>query len=377
MTNLGPARPESGPSQAPVQDDDAETHLSMCPSILLVCGYRPKGRTLSFLDSPSTQTVSPLCINRASISVQGPPLRAVPVASCLHQGRGDSPCSIKGSRHPCSQLPRRLAYIGPVLSTVVWTQASGQLGKEQNIRCAEDLFSRYGVVLGQPHSTSLSRACSVDAELPGVLPAHEGGSTETAWAYGIRSRSHAAWFDSYETTSALASRPSPEMDMATRHVLVSVTPFCNQTFGLWSDLTFLQAGVPLGQVSRHVVVSTDASAMGWGAMCNGHAAAGLWDPTAVAHQLPRVASSMACSAPLQNVATRQACAGLNGQHCDCCVHQLPSLRSRRISPAISSFGVRSIWGRFAPFMSQVSSIVQPMSSHVSPPFRENGNSTPR
>ncbi len=119
MTNLGPARPESGPSQAPVQDDDAETHLSMCPSILLVCGYRPKGCILSFLDSPSTQTVSPLCINRASISVQGPPLRAVPVASCLHQGRGDSPCSIKGSRHPCSQLPRRLAYIGPVLSTVV------------------------------------------------------------------------------------------------------------------------------------------------------------------------------------------------------------------------------------------------------------------
>ncbi len=57
---------------------------------------------------------------------------------------------------------------------------------------------------------------------------------------------------------------------------VSVTPSCRQTFGPWSDLAFLRAGVPLGQVSRHVVVSTDASAMGWGAMCNGHAAAGLW-----------------------------------------------------------------------------------------------------
>ncbi len=57
---------------------------------------------------------------------------------------------------------------------------------------------------------------------------------------------------------------------------VSVTPSCRQTFGPWSDLAFLWAGVPLGQVSRHVVVSTDASAMGWGAMCNGHAAAGLW-----------------------------------------------------------------------------------------------------
>ncbi len=42
------------------------------------------------------------------------------------------------------------------------------------------------------------------------------------------------------------------------------------------------------------------------------------------------------------------------------------------SHAISSFGVRSIWGRFAPFMSQASSIVQPTSSDVSPPLRKNG-----
>ncbi len=57
---------------------------------------------------------------------------------------------------------------------------------------------------------------------------------------------------------------------------VSVTPSCRHTFSPWSDLAFLQAGVPLAQVSRHVVVSTDASTTGWGAMCNGHAAAGLW-----------------------------------------------------------------------------------------------------
>ncbi len=57
---------------------------------------------------------------------------------------------------------------------------------------------------------------------------------------------------------------------------VSVTPSCRHTFSPWSDLAFLRAGVPLAQVSRHVVVSTDASTTGWGAMCNGHAAAGLW-----------------------------------------------------------------------------------------------------
>ncbi len=84
-------------------------------------------------------------------------------------------------RHSRSQLPGRLAHTCPVSSTVVGTQghcaqspqlvgASGQLGKEQTLPCAEDLFSRHGVGLGQPHSTSLNRTCSVDAELPGVFP---------------------------------------------------------------------------------------------------------------------------------------------------------------------------------------------------------------
>ncbi len=50
---------------------------------------------------------------------------------------------------------------------------------------------------------------------------------------------------------------------------VQVTPACRQTFTPWSDLSFLRAGVPLEQVSRHAVVYTDASAKGWGATFNG------------------------------------------------------------------------------------------------------------
>ncbi len=46
-------------------------------------------------------------------------------------------------------------------------------------------------------------------------------------------------------------------------------------------------------------------------------------PAAVAYQLPRVAGSMACSAPLQNAATREAYTGPLGQHCDRCAHQPP------------------------------------------------------
>ncbi len=66
-------------------------------------------------------------------------------------------------------------------------------------------------------NTSLIRVCSVDADLPGVFPAQEGGPTETLsvapGAYGIRSCCHAARTASYETASALASRPGPEMGM--------------------------------------------------------------------------------------------------------------------------------------------------------------------
>ncbi len=96
--------------------------------------------------------------------------------------------------------------------------ALGQLGKEQTLPCTEDLFSRQGVGIGQPHSTSLIRACSVDAELPRVFPAQEGGSIEAPGAYGIRSRCDATRTASYETASALTSRPGPEMGMATRYV---------------------------------------------------------------------------------------------------------------------------------------------------------------
>ncbi len=57
---------------------------------------------------------------------------------------------------------------------------------------------------------------------------------------------------------------------------VGITQQCRHSLSPWTDLAFLRAGVPLEQVSRHTVVTTDASSMGWGATCNGQAASGLW-----------------------------------------------------------------------------------------------------
>ncbi|XP_073807549.1 uncharacterized protein [Danio rerio] len=55
---------------------------------------------------------------------------------------------------------------------------------------------------------------------------------------------------------------------------VSVTALCCRALSPWNDPSFLQAGEPLEQASSHVVVSTDASNTGWGAVCRRHAAKG-------------------------------------------------------------------------------------------------------
>ncbi len=213
--------------------------------------------------------------------------------------------------------------------------ASGQLGKEQSLPCAEDLFSRHGVGLGQPHSTSLSGACSVDAELPGVFPAQESGSTETLseapGAYGIRSRCHAAQIASYETASALASRPGPEMGMATRHVpglshpiLPSdLRPVVGSCFspGRSSPSASLQSYCCINRCLCHGLGSHVQRACSCRALDRA--------PTTVACQLPRVASSMACSAPLQNAATRQACT--DNTATVAYINHQGGLRSRRMS----------------------------------------------
>ncbi len=100
----------------------------------LVCSDRPEGRLHSCFDPSVTQTVPMVCVRGSGMVVQGPPPRALPVSPCLYPAMGS------GRQGP--QLPRRLAYLGPIQRAVVRSQglgasapqpvgASGQLRKEQ------------------------------------------------------------------------------------------------------------------------------------------------------------------------------------------------------------------------------------------------------
>ncbi len=307
-TDLGSASFEPCTSQAAVQNVDAETHFRVRPSPRLVCSDRPEGCVLSCLDPPATQAIPAIRVRGSGISVQGPALRAVPVASCLHQSRGGGPCSPERTRGAHPQLPRRLAHTCTVSRAVARTQGpgaqapqpvgpSGQLGKEQTRANTEDLFSRHGVGFGQPDSTPHPGTCSVGAELPQDFIRQDGGPTETLseapGAYGCSCGDSAARSAPYETASALAPWPNPEVGVGTR-------------YSPGSDYTGLPQN--LQPVVRSLVPS-GRSAPGAGIQaCGGiHGCLGHWlgshvqrarsvrgldgSPTALAYQLPRAAGS--------------------------------------------------------------------------------------
>ncbi|KAL0147528.1 hypothetical protein M9458_057156, partial [Cirrhinus mrigala] len=197
----------------------------------------------------------------------------------------------KGKGHTHSQLSRRLADPSSLVGFGLRTQghgsqpfgsvgASGQLGKEQTLPGTEDLFSWCRAGLGQYVCTSLPGACTVSSEVCGNTQMRVSGppktGSEAPRAHGILSRGHATGFDAHETAAALASYLSPQVGVASRHIRVNITPSCRQTLSPWTDMMFLRSGVPLEQVSRRIVVTTDASKTGWGATCNGQAASGVW-----------------------------------------------------------------------------------------------------
>ncbi len=207
---------------------------------------------------------------------------------------------------------------GPRVRTVVRSQgpgasapqpvgASGQQGKEQALPCAENLFSRCGVRLGEYDNAPHGRARPISAELPEFLQRQDCGSAETVseapGAYGIHSCSHAARIASYETTSALVALPSPEMGMVPRYTLgehhTGVSPLLQPLDGpcLSTGQGALRTSVPAccchNRCLQHGLGRYMQQAGSLGALDGAS--------TALAHQLPRAvgsASGLAAVRPL-------------------------------------------------------------------------------
>ncbi len=300
----------------------------------LVCSDWPEGCLLSCFDPSATQTVL-----RFASEGWAWQYRVLPFGLSL-SARVFTKIA-EGALAPLREVGIRILNClehGPHTRTVMRSQgpgasapqpvgASGQLGKEQALPCAENLFSRCGVRLGEYDGPPHGRARPVSAELPEFLRRQDCGPTETVseapGAYGIRSRGHAARIASYETTSALVTLPSPEVGMAPRctsgehHTGVSplLQPLdrpCLST-GRGALRTSVSACCRHNRCLQHGLGRYMQRAGSLGALDGAS--------TALAHQLPRAAGSASSLAAVSATAVRQACVGPYGQHCGCVVYQ--------------------------------------------------------
>ncbi|KAL0203247.1 hypothetical protein M9458_001265, partial [Cirrhinus mrigala] len=262
------------------------------------------------------------------------------------------PTARAGQSHP--QLPRRLADSSSVSGVGLRTQGpgaaapspigpSGQLGEEQALPCAEHLFSLCGVRLSHHDSAPFIRPRSVNAELLELLQAQDSGPTETIseapGAFRIRSHSHAAWITSHETASALASRPSPKMGMVPRHT----------SSGYHSDMS------PPVQPLVGPCISTGGSALrpsvqaccGYYRRFQDRLGLGFLDgpPSAMAHQLPRVADCALSPEEASAIDLRQASTVAH-------INRQGGLRSRRMSQLAHHLLICSLQNRVAVALSR-------------------------
>ncbi len=203
--------------------------------------------------------------------------------------------------------------------------AFGSTGKRANsCRCRGSLFSVWSLdsVNQTARRNALSRCWTA------WIHSRTGrGTTETVseapGAYGGCGGGHAAGAAPYETASTLAPWPSPEVGVAERHaegpshsslppnLHPVVRPFIPS--GRSAPGTGLQARCGLHRRLRQGLgghVQRECSVRGLDG-----------SPTALAHQLPRVAGSTPGLEPSQETLTRRACTSPYGQHSDHCVHQ--------------------------------------------------------
>ncbi len=292
------------------------------------------------------------------------PLHKLPFKMLTHRRmiKCIQPVTRNGRQDP--QLPRRLAYSSPIQRAVGRSQglgapapqpvgASGQLGKEQALPCAENLFSRCGVRL----VSMTARLTEERAQAVLNCLSSFRGRNGVPLKQFQRLLGHMASAAAVTPLGLLHMRPLqhwlhsrvPRWAWRRGTLRVGISQQCRHSLSPWTDLAFLRAGVPLEQVSRHTVVTTDASSTGWGATCNGQAASGLWTgpPTALAHQLPGAVGSAFSLAAVPATAVGQARASPHGQHCGGLVYQpaggytiTPHGTARPPSPPLESHAVQ-------------------------------------
>ncbi len=253
-------------------------HISSAGLVLFTGSKR---RLLSHPDSSSAQAVLVIRLRGSGLSIYGPPLWAVPGSPHFYEvhGRGSFPAETDGNPHP--ELPRRLAHFGSVGGRVSISQ----------IRAPQPL--RVPRTLGQ-----FRQECAVPQPtnfVPGNSYRLNVSHQNLHWPFSS-SRLHSNRIPrplkAFQRMLGLMASASSVLHLGLLHMqplqywlkprVPSQTPPCQGEPGLrcssgpYKNHQWMERCVPLGMVYRRKVVSTDASNLGWGALCDSKPAFGLW-----------------------------------------------------------------------------------------------------
>ena len=313
---------------------DAYFHVSILPRHRPFLRFAFEGRAYQYKSYPSGWPCRPVSSRKSR-----PLLPMCELGVCILNYLNDWLILAQSREQLCEHRDMVLSHLSHLGLRVNWEKSKLTPGQR---------ISFLGMELDSINMTARLTKARVQSVLNCVLTQNSGTTetfSEAPGAYGICSRGYAARIASYETAPTLASRSSPEMAVAERLVPGPSNPAPSP-----NSQPVVRPFVPEGRCSPGTSVQAFCGLHG--CLCHrlgGHVQRACsfrsvdGASTALAHQLPRVVSSSSCAGPLQNAATRQACSGPYGQHCDRCVHQPsnwstlpPHVTTRPPSPPLES-----------------------------------------
>ncbi len=374
--------------QTSVQDDNAETDPGANSPRGLVCVRGFEGRVLPHSDNTASQTVSEVCFREHSVPILCSPVRAGFGPAHIFKVRGCSTFPPQGERDAHPQLSGRLADFSsvPGHATQPYRLAAYSLGVPRAMCKQAKEHSRpesvhyvSGSLHGLPGNESPPLARARAAILSYLRHFREGSSVHLKKfqrLLGLMASASAVCH-----LGLLHMRPL-QLWLKTRvpwtawtpgRLSIAVTCGCIEALAPWRNPDLFSRGVPLGLVTSRVVVTTDASTLGWGAVCEGMPASGRWSEPQIRWHINRLELEAVCLALKELSTTGTAtCTDSHRQHVCSFVHKSPGRHSfQGFVRAGSDF---TAMGGFSPSIHQSNAHPRSLESWGRHAFKEENSS---
>ncbi|KAL0183525.1 hypothetical protein M9458_019221, partial [Cirrhinus mrigala] len=149
----------------------------------------------------------------------------------------------------------------------------GQFGQERTASQLTNLVSGSSFRLDPDERNSRARSSSGNTAARGLI---QNRSLSPPQNVSKDARPYGLSIPSAKVRPASYAAPSVLAETTGSISCVAVDQACVEALIPWKNSQWMERGVPLGIVCRRKVVTTDASNTGWGALCYGKPAFGLW-----------------------------------------------------------------------------------------------------